>query len=257
MSETQNAGGSQAATTVPSTPAEPTVPPGKVLVDTATWESTQRNAQRLAGMQKYYEAGAAQGIKAPEDFARLRQADDEPDEIPAPKSRAREANSKSMEEVASTVVNRTLALEKHNSALAAETALIDELVSELAPKDATDFERDLIRSAAKAKFLERAQREDNLYPENHPLHSSHYRPIGKDAQKAILSEMRDLREKSAAQAKKQKAEAAMGATLPAGRSGGQGAPQDTRTHVPPETQLRNAAIERLKELRAGRSGNPV
>lgn len=251
MSEVQNAGETQAATA--TTAPAPEIPPGKTLVDTSTWEQAKRNAERIAGMQKYYEAGLARGIKSPDDFARLAEPD-EPDD--APKGKREPFDPKKVEQIASQTVTRTLALERHNSETTSESTLIEELVGELAGKNATEFDKDLIRSAAKAKFLERAQRDDNLYPTDHPLHTSHFRPVGREGQKAILAEMRALRDKGAAQAKEQRASAALGATTPAGRSGEQGTPQDNRGYVSPSDKLRQQAANRLAEVRAERAGTP-
>lgn len=247
----------QATTEQPAANSEqtaPAIPEGHVLITQEEHQRFKTNSERVAGMQKYWEAGSKHGIKAPEDFARLTTPPDADDE---PNGKSQPLTPERIAAIAEGSASKIFAIQKHQQDESAQEAMIDEAVSQLVEKNASEWDRAVVRDAVQARFDRLARADDNLYPEGHPLRPTHFKPLGKEALSKVVKDMRAVRDTSVAKAKEQKAQAAIGATLPAGKPGGQGQAQQQQATRTTRESLKEQAAARYAQLQNERPGSPM
>lgn len=253
MAEQDQAGATAPATAQPT--GQPSIPEGQVLVSKEELSRLQQNASRVSGMQAYYEAGKARGFVKPEDFAKAEEDDD------TPPQRGKRDATPDIAPIVAQEVSKTLAMERHKTSIQGQEALIDKVTTSLLGKNATEADRYTMRLAVKARFSEESTSDDNLYPDGHPLRETHFQPIGQERADKILADMKARFDKSAAQAKDTKADAALRATLPAGRSGLQDSPGTAKATRPTGealmADLKSKALETIRRNREAAAGTPL
>lgn len=200
---------SQPESSAVSPAPEKGAPSGGRTVSDAEWaalskakEERDELARRVAGASRFYDAAKSRGFGKPEDFGvvdRLKQvaekrgvsfdkladylalgdAGGDDDDAGGGKVDPEALAAMAAERAISAVrQEQTMAAVKssHESALGKERTLIESAVSDILGKNASEADTRLVKQLLAAEYT--ARRQDSLYPEDHPLASQAFKPLG-------------------------------------------------------------------------------
>lgn len=187
MTDPVTTGGGNSTGAPPAAPAQPEfqVPQGKVLIDEM---EHRRTADRIRGMQSYYDAGTKLGIKDPKGFEKFAKLADQGvnldmlvESFKQPVETEQQPSSMSPAEIDKYLSSKGYLTKdqvdqqftKHSAKTAHERAVEQERAwlktkqADLLGEDATDWDKFLVENAVRGYFESPENRP--LYPEGHPL----------------------------------------------------------------------------------------
>lgn len=175
-------------------PASQQATDDKIVLSKEEYDTLQRHANQGRGAQAIYEAARSSGRTSLQEIvAALTPTKPSPSTPPAgapPTGGASNPlNAPDPEAVAFSVVSKALAERDHVQAIAAQKESIRRLAIEAVGDNASDYEKE----AAIALLELKADKEADLYPIGHPLHSSSLAPVSASVLSKLAEEIKTKR----------------------------------------------------------------
>ncbi len=184
----------------PTGAADFAVPDGFELVEKGTGDRAKRWQEQAAGSQKLFEAARELGVNDADGLrelgSKMKALQDSGLSIDAltaaiakPEAPADGATPQfDMDALMAQVDDRigaSTAKAQFDSDSSQTTALVAEYAAKLAPEGSSDETKAFITAGFREKLAE-AQKA-SLYPESHPLHETHLKPLGRDAIEEVFT----------------------------------------------------------------------